>query len=113
MVSALNPQLGVQVTTLNTTKGGLMPSAYRRVAGVPGAGEPVAGGVDVTAAWNALLPSVGSLRQILAPAAVVAAVVAASVVGAGLLFFGGELLVTAIAGVAVTRAAGAVRERMT
>ena len=38
MISALNPQIGVQETTLATTKGGLMPSAFRRVAG---AGGPV------------------------------------------------------------------------
>ena len=113
LVSALNPQIGVQVTTLATTKGGLMPSAYRRPpdAGIP----PSAGaapGVNVTAAWNAVLPQLPPLRDLVAPAVGVAAVVAAAVVSAGLLYWGGGLLVSFLAVAAATRAAGAVRERV-
>ena len=113
MISALNPQIGVQITSLATTKGGLMPSAYRRVAGA-GEGGPVGapGGVDVTAAWNAVLPGLPPLRDLLVPAAGVAAVVAAAVVSAGLLYWGGGLLVSFLAVAAATRAAGAVRERV-
>lgn len=113
MVSALNPQIGVQITTLATTKGGLMPSAYRRVAGAggaPGGGAP--GGVDVTAAWNAVLPSLPPLQELVGPVAVVAGVLAASIVSAGLLYWGGGLLVSFLGVWAATRAAGAVRERV-
>lgn len=114
MISALNPQLGVRKSgILGNGPGGGSPTEYRRVLGVAGGTgrEQAPGGVDVTAAWQALFPKL-SLRDLVLPGAAVVAAVAAGVLAAGLLYLGGITLAGWAATATGTAAAAAVASRV-
>lgn len=114
MISALNPGLGVRKSgILGNGPGGSSPTEYRRVLGVDGGTgrEQVPGGVDVTAAWQALFPKL-SLRDLALPAVVIAATIAGSVLLVGLLYLGGTALAGWAAASAGSAAAGAVVSRV-